>query len=98
MCRSRHHQLSPIHHHHHARHKDGHSFGPQNEWQYLIRPADDLQYRPTAELWYFEHEVPSYIHLINKYWKKNCYDENVEPNRGETNGYQADFSNDWSGL
>ncbi len=66
-----------------AWHKDNHSFGPQNKWQYLIWPADHPLYGPAAKTWYFEHEVLSYTYLIDKYWDKNWYNKNVEPNGGE---------------
>ncbi len=32
---------------------------------------------------YYEHELPQYTKLFNKYWDINWYNENVEQNGGE---------------
>ncbi len=52
-----------------GQHKDGYTFGPKDEWQYLIQPANHPMYGPTV--WYYAKEVPSYAQLIEKYWEEN---------------------------
>ncbi len=62
---------------------DGEHWGPQEGWQYLIRPGRDPQFRQAAETWYYEHELPQYAKLFDEYWDINWYNENVERNGGE---------------
>ncbi len=66
-----------------AEQPDGEHWGPQERWQYLVRPADSPQYRPAAETWYFKHELPQYAELFDRYWEINWYEEHVESNIGE---------------
>ncbi len=67
--------------------------GPWEEWQYLIHPGDDPQYGPQVEMWFYTHQVPLYLWLIQEYWEVNTEDEKYDYNEP----YQADIVNDWSG-
>ncbi len=66
-----------------AERPDREHWGPQEGWQYLIRPGRHPQYGPAAETWYYEHELPQYTKLFNEYWDINWYDDHMELNGGE---------------
>ncbi len=66
-----------------AEQPDREHWGPREGWQYLVRPGKHPQFRQPAETWYYEHELPQYAKLFDKYWDINWYDKNMEQNSGE---------------
>lgn len=43
-------------------------------------------------MWFYEHQVPLYLSLIQEYWEINTEDKKYDYNKL----YQADFINNWS--
>ncbi len=62
---------------------DREHWGPQERWQYLVQPANSPAFGPAAETWYFEHELPQYAKLFDKYWDINWYNDHIKRNGGE---------------
>ncbi len=54
-----------------AEQPDRKQWGPQEGWQYLVQPGKHPQFGQPAETWYYEHELPQYAKLLDKYWDIN---------------------------